>query len=382
MVNWNALMQPVDIAGSVWQGFERGRKLRDEAELRKAITVAQGGDPRGLAVVMQLNPQLGMALEDQLHQRSERQREANFRGATADMMLSGGIGGVSNALAAPSHSPGATGGNPSGVVPNALLNPPAAAPTGPVPMASVPEQMDGAQASARERAIRANPEGFLTFEGKRLDVTSKDLKNYRDLNDMGMQLLGGVHDQPSYDAAKQRAAQLYSSYGQDASAFLSGLPTEYSPEVVESLRLQGMDTARQMQAIARENRLEWDIEDDLLDNERADRNTDSLVLDRRERRKDARNPSRPGSRSDGKPKSANALYADIMRRWTAGENLNGREREFVRAYEARQNKGGAGRRSRAQSGGGRVATAVGPNGQRIVVRNGKWVDAQTGKPVQ
>lgn len=37
---------------------------------------------------------------------------------------------------------------------------------------------------------------------------------------------------------------------------------------------------------------------------------------------------------------------------------------------------------RGRGGRGGAATAVGPNGQRIVVRNGRWVDAQTGRPVQ
>lgn len=37
---------------------------------------------------------------------------------------------------------------------------------------------------------------------------------------------------------------------------------------------------------------------------------------------------------------------------------------------------------RGRGGRGNAATAVGPDGRRIVVRNGRWVDAQTGRPVQ
>lgn len=379
-VHWNALLGGnwPDPGKAVMEGFDRGRKLREQADLRKAIAAAQRGDPQALSTVMQLNPQLGIALEDQLYQRGERQRATESRAGKAALML-----GPPNALTAPQGpvnalmSPPSLPGSP---IANGLTQP---APEGPRPLNDPGGSTYGRPqrySPEIEQAIRADPEGLLKFQGQRLEVTEKQLKAYRDLNNAAMQLLGGVYDQATYDAAKQRALQLYSQHGHDASEFITGLPAEYSPETVRMLQMQGMDTSRQLQAIARENRLEWDIEDDQLDNERADRNTDSLVNDRRERLKDARNRPRPGSRPDGKPKSANALYADIMRRWTAGESLNGREREFVRSYEARQNKGG--RRSRAQSSGGRVATAVGPNGQRIVVRNGKWVDAQTGKPVQ
>lgn len=48
----------------------------------------------------------------------------------------------------------------------------------------------------------------------------------------------------------------------------------------------------------------------------------------------------------------------------------------VRGSAAYQGRGGRG------NGGGASAVAVGPNGHQIVVRNGRWVDAQTGAPVQ
>ena len=48
----------------------------------------------------------------------------------------------------------------------------------------------------------------------------------------------------------------------------------------------------------------------------------------------------------------------------------------VRGSAAYQGRGGRGR------GGSSAAVAVGPNGHQIVVQNGRWVDAQTGQPVQ
>lgn len=45
-------------------------------------------------------------------------------------------------------------------------------------------------------------------------------------------------------------------------------------------------------------------------------------------------------------------------------------------------RGSAGYQGRGGRGGGAAAVAVGPNGHRIVVKGGRWVDAQTGAPVQ
>lgn len=301
--------------------------------------------------------------EQRGQQRSEWQRETDAREGMAGMILT------------PSSGPQV----------NALMT----APTGSVANPAQPT----ADVGARERLIRADPEKFLSFEGKRLDLTDQQLKSYRDLNNMAMQLLGGVHDQATYDAAKQRALQLYSSYGHDAGEFISGLPAEYAPELVETLRLQGMETDKQMLAIARENRLEWDIEDDRLDNERADENAASQrayrerrlsQFDEAERGRNQRgNRGRSGNRGGGKgPGSPAALYTDIMDKWRKGGTPNARELEFVKKYEARTGK--TARRGRGSGGGTRPNEAVarGPNGEKLVVRNGRWVDANTGKPVQ
>jgi hypothetical protein len=126
-------------------------------------------------------------------------------------------------------------------------------------LSQVAEQMGREQPSrsaAYERAVRADPDAFLSFEGKRLNITGKQLESYRDLNDTAMQLLGGVYDQQSYDAAKARAHTLYASHGHDLNEM--GLPDQYSPELVRSLQMQGMDTSKQLQAVARENKLNWD----------------------------------------------------------------------------------------------------------------------------
>jgi hypothetical protein len=100
-------------------------------------------------------------------------------------------------------------------------------------------------------------------------------------------------------------------------------------------------------------------------------NTIDNIQDRQSRHTTPR-PASPGN-------SDTALYGDIMRRWSQGGDVNAREREFVRSYETR--RAPRGRQGSGRPGSGvNAPSAVGPNGQRIYFRGGRWVDAQ-GRPV-
>lgn len=138
------------------------------------------------------------------------------------------------------------------------------------------------KSSAQDRAARANPEGYLKFQGQQTEVTARQLKAHRDLNDTAMQLLGGVNDQASYDRARMQAKVLVQRYGGDP-AMIDSLPPQYSPELVKSLQMQGMDTHQQLLQVARENKLNWDEYDDQEDNEREDRKVDQLGQYRQQR---------------------------------------------------------------------------------------------------
>jgi hypothetical protein len=151
------------------------------------------------------DPAMGKAMEDQLYQRTKRQREADSNSALGDLYA-----------------------NPD-------------------------------DQGAIDRAAHADPEKFITFQGKRLEATKTDLGNAISLHNMSMQLLGGVHDQASYDQAKASARSLYAQYGKDFDSL--NLPDAYSPELVHDLQMQGMDTSKQLSAIARENNVDSQIED-------------------------------------------------------------------------------------------------------------------------
>jgi hypothetical protein len=238
------------------------------------------------------------------------------------------------------------------------------------------------QPSAQERAARADPEKYLEFQGRQTEVTAKQLKGYRDLNDTAMQILGGVNDQGSYDRAKAAAKVLYRRYGHDP-AEIDALPPEYSPDVVRSLQMQGMDTAHQLHQVAVENKLNWDEYDDQQDNDRADRQADSLShyrdesLDVRRRGQDltdsrvrrGQDLRGGGSKSGGAaPKTEGAVYADIAHRWLNGQPISPRETRFAKEYEARHTPKG-----RSVSAGDGAIIKNPKTGQRMKLQGGKWV---------
>ena len=69
----------------------------------------------------------------------------------------------------------------------------------------------------------------------------------------------------------------------------------------------------------------------------------------------------------------------------AGRRNRAREASTIRGQDmndARSRGSASYRGVRAPRGGGAAATAVGPNGHTIVLQGGRWVDSQTGQPVQ
>jgi hypothetical protein len=386
---FNALQFP-DVGGAIWKSYEHSAEQARVREARRAAAAAMGGDQNALLKLYALDPAMGASTEDALYQRSERTRASEYRGALGDYMTGGGQqapgagqnalmgygmpgGGAATNLAPPpqtARSVGSPGFAPPsgssvatpGIGDNIPGNPPAA---------SIGNRQD-----AMTRAMRANPEGFLTFQGKQLQVNEGQLKQLRTIHDFGMQLLGGVHDQASYDAAKAQASQFYQQHGMQ----LPELPPQYAPEVIHDLQMQGMETDKQLQAIVRENRLNWDMEDDRLDNARADENADSLESYRRgqlsntRRGQDMRGNGGRGRGAGPKAPSPNSVIGRIMDKQSRGETLTPAERQTLTEYRAP--------RGRGRGGAGAEPAAVAANGRPIVVRGGKWVYKDSGKPVE
>src|SRR3546814_1182731 len=121
-------------------------------------------------------------------------------------------------------------------------------------------------------------------------------------------------------------------------------PTHPCPDGIRKLQMLAMKEAEQLAALDREARTEAMIENYEADNERADRNTDSLIEDRRERTR------------------------------VAGRRADVSDRRETRLGNRPPAKGRAGGGS-----GGAPKTAVNPKtGERLELRGGKWVPAGQG----
>jgi hypothetical protein len=148
-------------------------------------------------------------------------------------------------------------------------------------------------------------------------------------------VLGG---QPSYDAALQQA--------REAGLDTFSMPAEYDSARVNSIEMQALSAKEHLSQQREDRKLDWNIEDDQIDNTRADRNVDSEV----------------GYRH--------------------GQLANTRRGQDLTDARVRGSASNKIRGDRQGLNDGSSAVAVGPNGHQIVVKNGRWVDAQTGQPVQ
>jgi hypothetical protein len=357
-IHWD-ILKPIDFAGNVWRSFDKGRARADkDATQRAASAFARDpGNQEARAKLYGLNPALAAGMEDQAYEQSERRRTSEFRGAYGDYLMDrsraqpGPVNALSGVAGPPSlRQPTAFGAAPDAAQAapaggNALLGAtsafaPVAPPARPTAENALLPSMTGQNALAPpmpvvppsfERMVRADPEKFLTFEGRRLDMDEARLKQMLNLSNMQMQLLGGVHDDASLQRAKEQARQLARQFDFPTDA-VDAVPDTYTPELVRSLQMQGMDTTKQLLQVVRENKLDWDIEDDQDDNERADRNTnsqigyrDASIADRRERTRIAR--ERPAGRGAtartpaARAPSKSSVIGGIMAKQVRGERL-------------------------------------------------------------
>jgi hypothetical protein len=390
-IQWNLLGAPVDVAGRMWKSFEEGRALRDKHDTRKFASAfaADPTDQKARTRLYGLNPTLAAGIEDQAYEQSERKRAAEFRGAYGEHLLERTQRQPVNALGGPPgpaslRQPGAFGAAPEAVpAQGSALSAfaPAAAPARPTaenallpPMSAQPLLAEPAMApppsSSFERMVRADPEKFLTFEGKRLDIDAARLKQMLSLSNAQMQLLGGVHDDASLQRAKEQARQLARQFNFPTDS-VDAVPDTYTPELVRSLQMQGMDTQKQLIQVVRENKLDWDIEDDQEDNERADLEAGSRIdyregslADRRERTRIARERPRPAARgSAARAPTKATVVGRLIDKQARGQKLTPQEQAVLDTHGS--TKGGETYTE------GTVIEM--PDGTTKVRRGGKWV---------
>lgn len=123
---------------------------------------------------------------------------------------------------------------------------------------------------------RLDPNLAMEARNKDQKYRADDLDMIGETENRLMQLLGATQSQEQYDAALQRARNIYGArFGLNLDDL--GLPTQWSPQTAAMFRNQGATPAQQLAGVNRERRLDWDIEDDVTDNERADRNLDDQI---------------------------------------------------------------------------------------------------------
>ena len=345
--NWTLLGKNNALAA-----FEKGAQIGDTIRQRNekrdrhkaiAAAVTNPDDPKALNALIALDPELGMKFET-------RNRDNRYRDAQTEYFT------PQNALASPPQAVGPAGvpASPNPAVgmnqpaPKALVMPGAgSAPATQVPPApqAAPDQPDefhtamtgmfGAPKDGRDKAflkmLRANPEKAWEFRTGMRDKVLKSLKTETEAYEMAASQLGGVTDEASYQAVLGDFAGRLEPLGVDVR---SKLPPNYpGPEGIRKLLTSALSAKEQLSQLIARDRLDAYVGDIDADNERADRNTDSLIDDRQARTGIAR----------------------------------GRAAETVRNNRSRNRRGGRGQGKAARP------TATGPNGDKVEWNGKDWV---------
>lgn len=203
-VNWGLIQTP-DIGAAFQQGMETGRKNRIQRTQDNALSVLSQSpnDPASFNALMGVNPELALSLRQSQRAEQDYQRSEQTR----------------NALLG-AYDP-ATG----------RIDP----------------------AKARGAYLGAGDiEGAMKFDQEQMDRQVAQLETYQKVNEFGLQLLGGVTDQASYDAAKLQAQQLYAQNGIP----FPDLPQEYNPATIQQLQMQSLDAKDQIAAKLNEMKLD------------------------------------------------------------------------------------------------------------------------------
>lgn len=197
--------------------------------------------------------------------------------------------------------------------------------------------MDDRNAAFMEMA-RIDPKQAFQIQSDARDAALDRLKGGQDALRIAASRLASTNDDNSYRAVLADLDAQLMPLGIDIS---KTVPTTHpGPEGIRKLQMLAMKEAEQLAALDREARTEAMIENYEADNARADRNTDSLIAERGER--------------TGIQRQRAETAAERERRLGAGGGRGGRT-------------------------GGAAKTAVNPEtGERLELRNGKWVPVKGG----
>lgn len=363
-VNWS-ILQPVDVGGMFQQGMQEGQAQRRQSDWAQAMRdyARNPNDPAVHDRLIQLDPERGMMLRERAGQARERSIAAKrgqmfdsaagrymvgMRGGQGNALLpfataAAGSPPALNALSAFVPSPPPVAASPT--MPSASPSPaneamPSAPAAGPVaaPVASAPAAaVDPEQAFHEMLAI--DPVRAMQIESQGRDMVLARLRATDTAYEYAIRRIANVQDEAGYQAAITDLERQFAPLGVDLRA---NVPAAFpGPDGMRSLLMQALSAREQIAALDRQDRTDAYIDNINADNERADRNTDSLIADRSAR---------------------TGIAVSREARIAAGGGGRG--------------GGGRNRRPRRNRG-GRTVTAVNPaTGERIELVNGQWVPAQ------
>ena len=224
----------------------------------------------------------------------------------------------------------------------------APAATGDTPMpANIARAAQSPNMEARNRAFtemaKIDPLAAMKIDSEMRDAMLDRLEDADKAYRLAVARLPRVTDDASYQQTLNEVDALLAPLG---AKIRDSVPANYpGPEGIRQLHMQALDSQQQLAAMDRRFSAEARADDIEEDNQRADRNTDSIIADR-------------GART-GIARDRASVSAERERRIAAGGGGRG------------------GKRKKAGGGSGSPPSAVNPaTGERIVFRGGKWVPAK------
>ncbi|AHE52820.1 hypothetical protein [Sphingomonas sanxanigenens] len=351
-IRWN-ILQPVDIGAAFQEGMAQGEQQRAKIDTRNALA-AYAANPEdrnvfqsAFATLAESNPEAAFRLAEHQRAADERRRNSDYRSAygryvggdTSAGSPNGGkpvditTGGVT--------MPGLASGAPGIVTGD---QPPMPRDAGGEALARAGGQPSG-MVDPREQAWRemvaADPEKAVSARDAEFKQQSERLKVANDAYGYAISRLQGATDEASYQAIRNGFLQMLAPLG-IADQVAGNIPANYpGPEGVQQLLMSAMDAKAQLEAQARQDRLDWDIQDDEIDNTREDRKADSIITSR-----------------------------------TVRDGVSQQREARMGTREARLGRGGGSGGGRRRGGSASGPTATGPNGEKIRWDGKAWVPAR------
>lgn len=294
-VDFSQLKTP-DIGQAVWDGYERGRKLKREEQSRNALNaLLGGGEPSspstGNIDWSALTPEDARTATAILQARREDakvQREGDFNRAAYD--YSAGQNALLNIGRPHPQAPAPSGASVNALAPAQMQVPGSFAPTLPdQPRPTEPANPAfaalGEPKTSNDRAflrmLEIDPSRALKFKSELRDNMVKMLGQEHDVYAAAIDRLTFAKDEPSYQQTIAELAPMVSSIGGDITKIVP--PTYPGPDGIRELTMKALDAKDRINAFILQDRANIYAKNVEADNIRQDRNTDSLINDRQRR---------------------------------------------------------------------------------------------------